>query len=121
MEPNQNIRLIANTIFRPRIAGGKEQEPIIQIGNRWYTRKRFKEGKLSTVSYLRGFDIGDFRYVEQNPETASQESREAREGQNIIWVIEISSNTYKALIKEKKAWEVYESKGRGLLNKIGEI
>lgn len=58
-----------------------------------YNRKVFTGG-------VRAFDIGNYRYVEQNPRTTSSWAKEARQGKRILWVIRRSDNKYLGRVVE---------------------
>jgi hypothetical protein len=58
-----------------------------------YNRKIFKQG-------VRCFDIGGYRYIEQNRRTASTWSRMAREGKHVMWVIRLSDNRWLGQVVE---------------------
>jgi hypothetical protein len=123
MKPNPDVRLIAENLFKPHVPTGK-QEVIIQLGKQWFTRKRFKEGKLKTMPYLRAFDIGKFRYVEQNPESMSYYANRVKNGELIVWVF--NEGGYLALIiKTKNDWEVHQSKpgvgNRNFWDRVGTV
>jgi len=45
-------------------------------------------------------DMGDLRYVEQNPNTRSAYARRSQQGTQIVWVIRKSDNTYMGRIED---------------------
>jgi len=56
--------------------------------------KSFAGGKV------RGMDVGNWRFVEQNPNTKSRWAERARNGEKIMWVIHKPTNKYAARVVE---------------------
>jgi hypothetical protein len=88
MRVNKHTQTIVDAIF-----SGRET---ITLGEKVYYRKLFKSGTV------RGFDIEGWRWIEQNPQTGSYYAEQAKAGKKIVWIINIETKEWKALIIDGK-------------------
>jgi hypothetical protein len=104
---------MVNPLARNIVKAIFEDKESIIIKNKTIHRKLFANGTV------RGFDVGGYRWIEQNRGSGSEYAKMAQQGNKIVWVIRlIKPEEWVALVIDGR---VHQRKDNGWWEEVGTI